>query len=95
MPRGDHGSCTFFGSSGKSVVAYDKTMRSDSRGGAGAQMLSSLAILISRETRRLREFGLSSSPVLTSTSLTLMGGRPDFFQASWIDRMRQTPLEWK
>ena len=65
-------------------------MRNDSSGGVGAKMASYPAMRISRATRRLRYFGFSSSPLLTSTHLTLMGGRPVNLQASLMAKTPDT-----
>ena len=55
-------------------------------------MGSSFAPRICRATKRDFMSGCRSSPFWTSTHRTVIGGRPEMFQASWIDTFFQTPL---
>lgn len=56
-------------------------------GGVGAKIASSPLSLTSRATSLLRISGLRSSPLLTSTHLTVMGGLPVLLSASFTLRM--------
>ena len=59
-----------------SVAANDRIVRRDSSGGVGAKIASSPGCRICLATSRDLMLGLVSSPLLTSTHLTVTGGFP-------------------
>ena len=78
-----------------SVLANDIIVLRDSNGGVGAKIASSPGCRIWRATSRERMFGSTSSPLFTSTHLTVMGGLPVFLLASSMAFLTHTPFDSK
>ena len=75
-----------------SLLTNDRIVGGDSKGGVGAKMASASGWHICLATRRDLMLGVMSSPLLTSTHLTVTGGLPVQRLASSAGRSSHTPL---